>query len=472
MTQLIGREHEMAIFKDALESNEAELIAVYGRRRVGKTFLIREYFKGQIVFEVAGMFKGNLADQLLNFSNQLAKFKKEPIEQKPDSWMAAFLQLEAFIEKQKSKKKRVLFIDEFPWMATPRSKFLMAFESFWNQFCSKRNDLVVIICGSAASYMIKNVVANRGGLHNRITRQIRLLPFNLLETELYLKSKKINYTRYDILKLYMSVGGIPHYLKQLDKGKSLVENIDSLCFKKDGVLVNEFDKLFNSLFENSERHQLIVDALAKKNKGLTRAEIIESTKLNSGGDFSLKLKELIESGFVSEYAYYQNKKQLSLYRLSDEYSWFYKKYIESNKGLGAGTWKRLSGKRSYQSWAGFAFESICLKYVQHIKHALRIDVVYSTNSSWFNEHAQIDLLIDRDDNVINLCEMKFNDGPFNITKAYYEQLKNKVYQFKESTNTRKNLFLTMITTYGVTNNAYSNEMLQNSVKMDALFEKL
>ncbi|ULT43350.1 hypothetical protein KRR40_07775 [Niabella defluvii] len=310
----------------------------------------------------------------------------------------------------------MIFIDEFPWMATARSKFLMAFENFWNRYCTKRKDLIVVICGSAASYMIQKIVRNKGGLHNRITRQIRLLPFNLEETQQFLKSRGIDYTSYDIAQVYMAMGGVPHYLEKLRRGASVAQNIDQLCFEKDGTLRNEFNQLYTSLFDDSEKHLTIIRTLAGCNKGITRLELAAQSGIASGGDLSLKLEELIESGFVSEYPYYGNKKQLTLYRLSDEYSKFYLKFIQNNRNSGAGTWQKLYKSSSYISWAGFSFETLCLKHVMQIKKALRIDAIFSTNSSWFNNNAQIDLLINRDDNIMNLCEIKFYTATFAIDK--------------------------------------------------------
>ena len=394
---------------------------------------------------------------------------KKPTKKKAETWFEAFSRLETYIDALKIPQKKVVFIDEFPWLATAKSKFLMAFENFWNSYCTKREDVIVVICGSAASYMVQKVIKNKGGLHNRILRKIRLLPFNLYETDLFLKSIGINYTDFDTIQVYLALGGVPHYLEKLQRGLSVSQNIDRLFFDKDGILHDEFNQLYASLFDNSERHMQIIRTLAKTNKGITRKDLIAKTGLPSGGDFSLKLEELIESGFVSEYAYYQNKKQLSLYRLSDEYSKFYLKFIERNRNNGAGTWQRLSVSQSYVSWAGFAFETLCLKHIHQIKKSLRIDAIYSTNSSWFNDNAQIDLLIDRADNVMNLCEMKFYNAPFTINKTYYLNLKNKRAELLLETKTKKNVFITLITTHGIKENEYSNELVQSSLDMRSLF---
>jgi AAA+ ATPase superfamily predicted ATPase len=469
MGKIIGRNLEQALLKEAIDNDKSELIALYGRRRIGKTYLIREYFKTSIVFEMSGLFGGSLKDQLETFSKELVKRTKRTELETAKSWFQAFTMLESYLDKFKSESKKVIFIDEFPWIATPKSKFLMAFENFWNTYCTKRNDLIVVICGSAASYMVQKIIKNKGGLHNRITRKIRLLPFNLYETEAFLLKNGIKFTRYDVIQIYMTLGGVPHYLEKLSKGLSASQNIDKLCFSKDGVLNDEFNQLFASLFDDSERHMKLIKTLAKSNKGLTRNELINQSKISSSGDFTSKLEELIESGFVTDYPYYQNKKQLTLYRLSDEYSRFYLKFIDNNKNGGAGTWQKLYTTQSYLSWSGFAFETLCLKHIQQIKKALRIDAIYTTSSSWFNENAQVDLLIDRSDNVMQLCEMKFYNAVFTIDKSYYLNLKNKIAALQQHTKTRKNIFVTLITSYGIKENEYSKELVHSHLGMDVLF---
>ena len=469
MSKIIGRKLEQAALKESIDNDKSELIALYGRRRIGKTFLIREYFKNNLVFEMSGLFGGSLKDQLETFSKELVKRTKRTELETAKSWFQAFTMLESYLDKLKSGSKKVIFIDEFPWIATPKSKFLMAFENFWNTYCTKRNDLIVVICGSAASYMVQKIIKNKGGLHNRISRKIRLLPFNLFETEQFLLKNGIKYTRYDIIQIYMALGGVPHYLEKLNKGLSSSQNIDKLCFSKDGVLKDEFNQLFASLFDDSERHMKLIITLSKTNKGLTRNELIHQSKMPSGGDFSIKLEELIESGFVTDYPYYQNKKQLTLYRLSDEYSRFYLKFIENNKNGGDGTWQKLYTTQSYLSWSGFAFETLCLKHIQQIKKALRIDAIYTTSSSWFNENAQVDMLIDRSDNVMQLCEMKFYNSVLTIDKSYYLNLKNKMAEIQKDTKTRKNIFVTLITSYGIKENEYSKELVHSHLGMDVLF---
>ncbi|MCF8459329.1 MAG: ATP-binding protein [Flavobacteriales bacterium] len=466
---MVGRTHEIGLLEATLSSDKAELIAIYGRRRVGKTFLVRQFFENRICFEVTGLFQGGMVDQLANFTKELDK-RTSTNNKKPTNWLDAFTLLEQYIDSLSNEGKKVIFIDEFPWMATKRSKFLMAFANFWNSYSEKRADLIVVICGSAASYMVQKIIRNKGGLHNRISQKIRLLPFNLQETELFLKSRNIDLTRYDILQLYMAVGGVPHYLEKVQRGKSVAQNLDRMCFEKDGVLSDEFNLLFASLFDDSDKHKAIIRALANTRKGLTRDGIIEKSGLPSGGDLSLKLMELIESGFVTEYPYFQNKAKQTLYRLSDEYSLFYLKFMENGKYNGSGTWLNLQTSQSYVSWSGFSFEGLCLKHVHQLKKGLQIQAIRSESSSWFNENAQIDLVIDRADNIINLCEMKFANSPFTIDKTYAQNLRNKISEFKNSSGTRKGTHLVMVTTFGTKENPYSLELVQNDLKMDCLFE--
>ena len=470
MKKVIGREKEIELLHNAINSDKSELIAIYGRRRVGKTFLIRETFSKEMIFEVSGIPDGSFKEQLMNFHIELSKKYSHPTNTTvPINWMEAFALLGDYIDTLKKSSKKVIFIDEFPWIYTHKSKFVQMFSHFWNSYCTKRNDLIVVICGSSASFMVNKVINDKKGLHNRITIPIRLLPFNLYETELFLKSKKVNLDRYSYLQLYMAIGGIPHYLEKINPGDSVPIAIDRLCFQKNGVLVNEFNQIFASLFENSENHMKIVEALASSQKGMLRQELIDKSKVSSGGTLSNTIRELIESGFISEYHPYDKKTKETLFRLSDEYSLFYLKFIKNNLST---SWTSLFASRSYVSWGGFAFETLCLKHVDQILKKLGLIGIDTKSSSWRNKNAQIDLLIARSDRSINICEMKFSVNEFVIDKSYAENIRNKKSEFMKETLKRDNLFVTFVTTYGVKKNAYSNEVMDNEVTMDSLFEKL
>lgn len=466
MERVIGRENQLFLLNNALISNKSELVAVYGRRRVGKTFLIRETYKKNFVFELSGIPQGDIKDQLINFYQELVKKSKKIAKYpQPTNWMEAFSLLEKFIDGLTTKGKKVIFLDEFPWIYTQKSKFIQLFAHFWNNYCSKRSDLVVVICGSSASFMVNKVINDKFGLHNRITLPIRLLPFNLYETELYLKSRKIHWDRYAYVQLYMAIGGIPHYLEKIQRGDSVATAIDRLCFQKDGLLVNEFNQVFTSLFENASIHIKLVETLALSQKGMTRSEIISKSNINSGGTLSHTLRELIESGFVSESQPY-NKVKETLYRLSDEYSIFYQRFIKPNKN---NSWISLYNSRSYITWCGFAFETLCLKHVRQIIRQLGISGMSVNSVSWRNSLAQIDLLLDRSDRCINICEIKFSETEFVISKSYLENLQRKKEVFKNDLKSRKNLFVTFITVFGVKENDYYNNIVDNQITIDSFF---
>ncbi|HIP49777.1 MAG TPA: ATP-binding protein [Lutibacter sp.] len=472
MGTIIGRKNETAILHKAFNSKRSRLIAIYGRRRVGKTFLIREYYKNSIKFELTGISQGTYRDQLKNFTKLIRKastrFNKQD---NPKDWLEAFEILEHYIDGLKGKLKKVIFIDEFPWLATKRSRFIGAFENFWNTYATKRDDLVVVICGSAASYMIKNIINNKGGLYGRIDYRINLKPFNLHETKLFLENRKIKYSQYDLIQLYMMIGGVAYYLDKIERGDSISANIDRLCFEESGELIGEFEFMYKSLFDNSDMHLKIVRTLAKTRKGITRKDILEKTKLQSNQKVSTVIEELIESGFLSKYKAYKKKTFDSLFRLSDEYSYFYLSFIEKNMGQGKNTWKKLQQSRTFNIWSGFSFETLCLKHADQIKKGLNIEVVNSTNYSWFNDKAQIDLLIDRDDRIVNICEIKFYNAPFNIDANYVKKLRIKMDEFRRATRTKKSFSLTMITTFGVNPNKHSNEIVDKELTMECLFKE-
>lgn len=476
MEKVVGRESEKKVLKEAMQSMTPELIAVYGRRRVGKTFLIRQFLKKEIAFEFTGSKEAKLGQQLVNFSKSLGKLSgNEKLYRVPANWSDGFDLLTSYITPKLATGKTVVFLDEFPWINTHKSGFLSAFDHWWNSWGTKQHKLVVIICGSAAAWMIQNIVYNKGGLHNRITRKLRLLPFTLQETEAYLKGQNVSLDRYQILQLFMVLGGIPHYLKEIKKGESSTQVIDRLCFSKDGLLHDEFKSLYHSLFDDATKHLAVVRALAKNNSGLTRNEIIDEAALTSGGRITELLDELIESGFVTTWLPYDKKSKDSIYKLADEYSHFYIKFMENSRSQGTGTWLRFSDGQSWKSWSGIAFERVCLKHIPQIKKALGITVIYTEESAWRyipkkGNGAQIDLLIDRRDFVIHICEMKYSASTYTIDKKYAGELENKEDVFREQTKTKKSLFITMVTTFGLKDNEYASRLVKNNVKMDALFE--
>lgn len=477
MDKLIGREQEINILQKAWQSPDSQLVAVYGRRRVGKTFLIRHVFEKQLIFEFTGSIEASTKSQLENFATILTKAAGTAIPlATPANWSKAFSMLEQWLETLKKPEKKVLFFDELPWLDTKRSGFLAAFIYFWNTWVSKRDDVIIIVCGSAASWMIKNIVQAKGGLHNRITARIRLLPFTLYETALYLRSRKIELEHYEILQLYMALGGIPHYLKNIERGESPAQYIDRVCFTKDGILNDEFKNLYHSLFDKAEGHVKIVNALAAKGKGLTRKEIIHQCNFSTGGTVTKLLNELEESGFIMQYVPFGKTSRDTIYKIMDEYSLFYLKYIENLRLSGEGIWERLSREPSWRSWSCIAFESTCLKHIRQIKYVLGISGTVTEESVWRysakdadEKGAQIDLLIDRADNCVNICEIKYAQDKYAITADYKSALAHKKQVFRTQTGTRKSIFITMITTYGIQKPSAGGSIVDNEIKMEELF---
>jgi len=377
------------------------------------------------------------------------------------------------LEKKKKKGKKVVFLDEVPWMATHKSGFLRGLSFFWNSWAVRKN-VVVVLCGSAASWMINKILRSKGGLHNRVTQRIRLKPFTLAETQLYLNNRSVFPDYYQLLQMYMVMGGIPHYLKEIKNGRSAAQNISRICFEEDGLLRNEFESLYPALFQHSDYHIAIIRALATKQIGFTRSEIIQTAKLLVGGRITQVLSELSESGFITAYPPYGKKRKEKLYRLTDEYSLFYLRFIEKNE-LNQDTWMTLSQTQSYKIWCGYAFENVCLKHVLLIKKALGIEGVYTSASSFYKKGTaqeagtQIDLLIDRNDHIINLIETKFHNVGFTISKDYAHKLREKIRIFQESTQTKKQIFLTMITTFGLKHNKHSIGLVSSDLDLKIFF---
>lgn len=471
----IGRKKEQEILQDALQSNEAEMVAVIGRRRVGKTFMVKTVYAKELVFDITGIQDGALQIQLERFRDRLMEFTIPNISiAVPKDWFEAFNLLKEYLQTLPQDKKQVIFFDELPWLATHKSRFLKAFGYFWNTWAWEQN-LVVVICGSAASWMIRRVVNNTGGLYNRITKRIFLQPFTLSETEEYLKSRKLKFNRYQISQLYMTMGGIPHYLKAIKDGKSAMQNINDICFSSNGLLRSEFLRLYPSLFTNAEKHFEVIRVLANKQSGMTRQEVVQHSKLSDGGGLSTVLEELTHSGFITAYYTFGKKRKDKIYRLTDEYSLFYLKFIEKNLSEDQDIWKHLSQTQTYKTWGGYAFENLCLKHVASIKTALSIAGIYSIASSYYKKGSkeekgiQIDLLIDRNDQVINLFEIKFYNKEFTMTKSDAENLRRKMWRFEELTKTKKQIFWVFLSTFGLKKNEHSLDVVSQSLTLDDLF---
>jgi len=470
--KIIGRYKEQIDFQLFREQQQPEFVAVYGRRRVGKTFLIKETFNQKFAFYVTGLANAEKQEQLDNFNVSLGHYAGTPYP-KCSSWIETFRQLIHLLENSKQRGKKVVFIDEMPWLDTPKSGFLTGLEYFWNSWASARPDMLLIVCGSATSWITKKLLRNKGGLYNRVTRRMFIAPFTLKECEDYFTEKKMGYTKRDIIEAYMVFGGIPFYLSLFERGKSVAQNIDLLCFDENASLKNEFDMLLSSLFKNPQSHIQIIHFLAKKKKGQMREAIAEHIG-NNGGGLTTVLEELEQCGFIKSYYAYDKKTKDKLFQLIDPFVMFHFSFIKGNNNTDNNFWLNQLAGASYRNWTGHAFESLCLLHIKQIKAALGIAAVSTNVANWRSKNvetgSEIDLLIDRRDNVINICEIKYSEKEFTIDKSYFNVLLNKKVTFAEETKNRKALHLTMITTYGVRHNEYWNN-IQVEVRMEDLFEK-
>lgn len=484
MKKIIGRKKEQIILKKILETQEPAFLAVYGRRRIGKTYLIKNYFKDKgIFFHLTGIQDATLDVQLQNFAVEFSDvFMKGKEFAKPKGWFAAFQKLRKEIEKVPSDVKVIIFLDELPWLASPRSRFLQALEHLWNRYLHEMSNVILIVCGSAASWMIDNIINNKGGLHNRITKEIRLLPFSLGETEEFLQAKQILLDRKQILELYMCLGGVAKYLSYLERGKSVAQLIGELCFSYNAPLISEFHKLYRSLFHQSDEHVAIVKALAESQSGLSYQQIIKKTGLSAGGTLTRRLEELKQSGFITEIHLFGKGEKAQRYLLVDEYSLFYLHWNADASPLdlqsrGADYWIKQRSQQNWKVWTGHAFECLCLKHLEGVKMGLGLAAVQTSASKWRylplknskEFGAEIDLVLDRADQCINLLEMKFYDGEFVVDKEYAEKLRKKRDCFVRVTKTKKSPFITLITTQGARHNGHFQAAVDQELTADALF---
>jgi AAA+ ATPase superfamily predicted ATPase len=476
--EIIGREKEQAVLRRCLESKKPEFLAVYGRRRVGKTFLIREYYGDKIVFSLTGAAKSGISVQLGRFNEAFAECSGEDA-MPAKNWFEAFRFLKQYLEKRITvcgkDEKLVVFIDELPWLATQKSDFVSALEHFWNSWGSMRPELLLVICGSATSWIIENIIRDHGGLHNRVTRRLLIDPFSLGDVEMYLKALGVSLSRMQISELYMAVGGIPYYLDYTEPGLSTVQIIDRMFFARDAQLAGEFDELFASLFKNPASHIHIIEALAEHGDGLTQKELARMISKQSGGSLSKTLAELEQCGFIRKIRDFTLKKSGHYYKLIDFYTLFYIKHIRDHHSSDEHFWQNRSNKGAQLAWNGLAFERLCAAHLSQIKQRLGILGVSTDASSWKSKHsrpsAQIDLVIDREDGIINLCEMKYTGKKYLVTAEYDTRLRHIQEIFREETGTRKMLHVTMVTASGLDEGSYHGE-IQSEVVLDDLFRPI
>lgn len=476
--EIIGRKQEIKELTALYLANKPVFAVVYGRRRVGKTFLVRELFGEKFSFYHTGLspYEMNgeklLEQQLKNFNNNLIRYGSNT-KSSPQNWFEAFDALINLLEEQGKDKRQVVFIDEMPWLDTPRSGFITALEHFWNGWGAGRENLMLIVCGSATSWISDKLLNNKGGLYDRTTDEIKLSPFTLGECESYYKANNIVMSKLEQAQCYMATGGIPYYISMLQKDKSLAQNIDRLFFESNAKLKFEFDRLYSSLFTNAEDCKKIVRLLSKKRQGYTRQEIMKAMNLPSGGGLSATLKALEVSDFITSYVKYGYPKREVYYRLTDFYSKFYLSFIDGKKTTNPRFWQDNLLTPELTAWRGFTFESLCFYHLPQIKQALGISGVQTEVSPWKSrkekDGAQIDMVISRADRVINICEMKFCEDDFSINATYDKNLRHKLSTFMEETKCRCSLHLTLVTTYGLKHNEYSGR-IQSIITLEDLFK--
>lgn len=486
---MIGRDEELNTLKQMLQSNSAEFLAIYGRRRVGKTYLITSFFeqKEVVFFNVTGAKDGTMSEQINHFTKQIGNiFYKGAKLKTGKNWDETFETLTSAIDGSDKGMKVVLFFDEFPWMATKNSRLLQNLAYYWNQYWSRNKRIKLIICGSSASWIINKIIKNKGGLHNRLTRNIYLSPFNLSNTKKYLNNLGVKLTNKQVLQIYMAIGGIPYYLSKVEKGLSAAQNIDKLAFRKKSFFLEEFDNLFASLFDDYEIYVDIVRTIAKHRYGIGQEKLLKKMgKALHGKGGIEKLNALKDTNFITSFKPYGHSKKGIYYRVVDQYCLFYFDWIEPikdaliEKGLSGKYWEKIQDTTAWYSWSGYAFEGICYEHISQISKALGLTstaLPYSwrkTSKKGSGEYgAQIDLLFDRDDDSITICEIKYTEQEFSIDKQYAEVLRRKINIFKETTKTTKQLFLSFISANGIKPSIYSEDMVTGVVTLDHLFSEV
>ena len=470
--KIIGRKEEQKLLETHYASVKPEFIVVYGRRRVGKTFLIRETFRDRFCFHFTGYANLARKRQLFRFTTALREFGGKDYPQAKD-WFVAFDQLRSLIEESHIEGKKVVFLDEMPWMDTRKSDFLSALEGFWNGWASGREDILLIACGSAASWIAGKLFGNKGGLHNRVTRRIYIEPFSLKECEEYFRSKRFVYDRRMVLESYMVFGGIPYYMDLMEPEYSVSQNVDRLCFHQDGALADEYREAFSSLFDKPGLYMDIVAVLAKKASGMNRYDIVNLAGCSNGGTLTKALDDLERCGFIRKFNEYGKRNKGAVFQLIDPFTLFYLKQMQGNASHGEAHWTNALRSGARNAWNGYAFEIVCFWHIPQIKKRLGISGVSTEIYAWRSRDAvpgaQIDMVIDRIDGIVNLCEIKYSNERFSIDRKYAERLSEKAAAFIKETGSRKALHTTFLTTYGLAESGYRHSV-QSEITLDDLFE--
>ena len=472
---MIGRVAQTKAMNDAMKAKKSSFIGVTGRRRVGKTYLIGEVYEKNFCFSVTGIQHADLQIQINNFAHKITEYNNDTLVLGSISnWQHVFMLLKNYLKKLPKNKKQVIFIDELPWISTPKSGFIQLLAHLWNDYLSQEKHFILVVCGSATSWITQNIINDKGGFHNRVSLPINLKPFTLAETKAFLKSKNINFTPTGISEIYMTMGGVPYYLEQIQRGESVTTAIERVCFSETGLLKYEYNNLYKALFTNWENHEAIVACLAQSHNGLTRESILEKSKVAAGGPYTRAMNDLVLTGFVDEYLPFGKKKRGSIYRLVDEFSVFYHQFMKGNERKDATVWQSISNSQKYKVWKGFAFETLCMKHINEIKSALGIKNVYTEISCFTKKSTsstdgfQIDLIIDRKDATINLCECKFYESNFMISKKYAQDIKMRKSLFLAEMNSKKMIVNTFIANEDIIENEHSLEVVDAFVHVGEL----
>ena len=470
--EIIGRHKEQDLLSEYLGSGRAELIAVYGRHRVGKTFLIRKYFKNTFAFDMTGVLEGTRIEQMAAFNTALKIYGYQG--KKCNTWLDAFFALRELLErKMREGERQVIFIDELPCLDTPKAGFVKALGHFWNSWANWHPEIMLIVCGSATSWMVRNVIDNHGGLHDRVTHEMALHQFSLSEAEEFFNAKGFMWNRLSVMQAYMAVGGVPYYMSLFNRKESPAMAIDRLFFAEKAEMRSEYRRLFSSLFRNPQPYLDIISVLASKRNGLTRDEISQFLGNHNNGHLGDMLTDLEYCDFIRKYRVQGKgvKRNSAIYQLVDFYTIFYHTFVKS-KSANDGFWTQNLETPRVNTWYGLAFERICQAHILQIKAALgiagiRCDV-YSWRSSSSENGAQIDMIIDRADNTINICEIKYSKGEYDIKKDEYLKIRNRIDTFVNETSQRSSIVPILITTFGVVRGAYSDQ-IPIQLTLDNLF---
>lgn len=476
---IIGRKRELESLEKCFSSKEAQFVTVYGRRRVGKTFLIREFFKGKrcYFFHATGIQGGNMAAQLEKFSHALSKtFHGGARMAVPRNWSEALQALQYEIERVEGKV--VIFLDELPWMATRRSRLLQEIDYYWNNIWAGMSTIILVLCGSSSSWIVRKIIKGKGGFYKRTTLKLPIQPFSLSETREFLRHKKIRLNEKNIVSLYMSLGGVPYYLNLVESQKTSQKNIQRLFFDDNSPLMDEFNTLFDSLFYTPGPYKDIVREIAHHQEGLTWSEIEAKVGSSSrGGSLTDRLENLCFSGYLTKYRQWRDSGE-DFYKVTDEFCLFYLRWVEPHEGgtFDSDYWLYQASKPAYYSWSGYAFESVCRKHIHKILRALDIRSGAPMNPwrhasrSWSDDDgAQVDLVVEQLDGAITLIEIKYTDKIFSIDKRYAQDLERKIRVFHDTTGVKEEIFLAMVSANGVRKNVYAKELLSGVATLEDLF---